>query len=54
MADTPSEDEKRDEEAFNAVLQRLVSTPHKPHKPKDDSMSASLAIMPSGQQTRCG
>jgi len=33
MIDTPSEDEKRDEEAFNAVLHRLVNTPHKPHEP---------------------
>jgi hypothetical protein len=33
MTDKPSEDEKRDEEAFNAVLQRLVTTPHKPHEP---------------------
>ena len=33
MTDTPSEEEKQDEDAFNAVLGRLVNTPHKPHKP---------------------
>lgn len=34
MTDKPeSEDEKRDEEVFNAVLGRLVNTPHKPHEP---------------------
>ena len=35
MPDKPTdhEDEKRDEEAFNALLGKLVNTPHKPHEP---------------------
>ena len=33
MTDKPSEDDKEAERRFNETLGRLVTTPHKPHKP---------------------